>query len=118
MNKIEEGQEVFVSSQNVWIGSEEPGLSKYIVVTANKSSFYAIPESFPGYKPIRFSQKTLSHNTRWGFRYQAYRSAKEYWDIIERGKEKVQLRKELEDTIEKMSLVELRRLKEVLFLTK
>ncbi len=118
MNKIEERQEVFVSSQNVWVGSEEPRLSKYIVVKANKSSFYAIPENFLGYKPTRFSQKTLAHKTGWGFRYQAYRSAKEYWDIIERGKEKVQLRKELEETIDKMSLVELRRLKEVLFLTK
>ncbi|AIM04424.1 hypothetical protein BACvac02_0530 [Bacillus anthracis] len=38
--------------------------------------------------------------------------------MIERGKEKAQLRKELKDTVDKMSLIELRKLKEVLFVTK
>ncbi|MEG9325656.1 hypothetical protein V4C29_24065 [Bacillus cereus] len=116
--KMEEGQEVYVSTSGGWVGKSEPNLRKFIVVRANKTSFYANPEGVEDKSPYRFNQKDLSHNTGWGYHYQAYRTEKEYWDMIERGKEKAQLRKELKDTVDKMSLIELRKLKEVLFVTK
>jgi hypothetical protein len=114
MNDIEVGQAVYVHVSNMFYNSE-PKLSEYIVTKVNTRSFYA-HRKYSDYE-IRFDKRKMTHESL-GEVYRAYLTEKEYWDMVERGKEKVQLRKELQDTINKMSLIELRKLKEVLFSTK
>ncbi len=115
--KIVEGQEIFVTHLGGWHSKSEPNLKKWIVVKANGTSFYAMPAD-SDWSPRRFSQKDFMYRTGWGENYKAYITENEYWGMVERGKEKFQLRKELKETVDKMSLIELRKLKEVLFSTK
>lgn len=116
--KIVEGQEIFVTNLGGWYSKPKANLEKWIVVKANGTSFYANPEGVEDRSPYKFSQKDFLHRSGFADDYKAYITENEYWEMIERGKERVQLRKELKDTVDKMSLIELRKLKEVLFVTK
>lgn len=114
MNKIEVGQIVYVHVSNMFYSSE-PKLIEYIVSKVNTRSFYAHRKG-SDYES-RFDKRKMTHESL-GDVYRAYLTEKEYWEMVERGKERVQLRKELKETVDKMSLIELRKLKEVLFVTK
>ncbi len=114
MNEIEVGQIVYVHVSNMFYRSE-PKLIEYIVSKVNTRSFYAHRKDSDYER--RFDKRKMTHESL-GDVYRAYLTEKEYWEMVERGKERVQLRKELKETVDKMSLIELRKLKEVLFVTK
>lgn len=109
--KIQEGQEIFASNIGGWYSTPEPNLEKWIVVKANSSSFYAVPETDQDRTPYRFSQKDLTHTSRWGGDdYVVYLTEDEYWGMISRRKERKELRVKLKAKIDKMSLNGLREL--------
>ncbi|MEX0415467.1 hypothetical protein [Bacillus sp. C30] len=101
--KIVEGQEIFVTNLGGWYSKPEPNLEKWIVIKANSTSFYANPEGVEDRTPYKFSQKDLIHRSGFADDYKAYLMENEYWEMIERGKEKAQLRKELKDTFDKFT---------------
>src|SRR4051794_37077256 len=104
MNDIEVGKTVYVQVSNMFYNSE-PKLSEYIVTKVNTRSFYAHRKTSDFER--RFDKRKMTHESL-GEVYRAYLTEKEYWYMVERGKEKVRLRKELQDTINKMPLIELR----------
>lgn len=107
MTLIEKDQEVYVTSVSILGDYEEPTLTKYVVVDANKSSFYAVPEGEDAKYKKRFTQKELLHKSGLGYDYYAYRTEEEFWNLIERAKKTRTLRKELKEKIDSMKLEEL-----------
>ncbi|MCU5431302.1 beta barrel domain-containing protein [Bacillus cereus group sp. MYBK163-2] len=108
MDEIEVGQIVYVHVSNMFYNSE-PKLIEYIVSKVNTRSFYAHRKG-SDYKR-RFDKRKMTHESL-GAIYRAYLTEKEYWDIVNRRKESAELRKELKEQIDSMSLEKLRELKE------
>ena len=107
MTLIEKDQEVYVISIGGY-STTEPTPRKFVVVDANKSSFYAIPtDACATSKPKRFSQRGMLHKTGYGYDYKAYRTEEEFWNLLERGKKIKELRKELQEQINSMGLEKL-----------
>ncbi|QTR83177.1 hypothetical protein JC777_00900 [Bacillus cytotoxicus] len=107
MNEIEVGQIVYVHVSNMFYSSE-PKLIEYIVSKVNTRSFYAHRKDSDYER--RFDKRKMTHESL-GEVYRAYLTEKEYWDMVDRRKESIELRKELKKQIDIMSLEKLHELK-------
>ncbi|HDR7669583.1 TPA: hypothetical protein QCX97_003469 [Bacillus wiedmannii] len=108
MREIEVGQIVYVHVSNMFYRSE-PKLMEYIVSKVNTRSFYAHRKDSDYER--RFDKRKMTHESL-GEIYRAYLTEKEYWDMVDRRKESVELRKKLKEQIDSMPLEKLRELKE------
>lgn len=108
--EIEVGQVIHVSVSG-WLGGTKPNLSPYVVDKVNTVSFYAKPVGSDR-SSRRFDKRKLCASDSFGDYYYAYLTESEYWDRIKKQEEVRELSKELIAAVRKMSLQELRKLKQ------
>lgn len=105
------GQTVFVSFSS-WYESSTPNLYEYEVTKVNTRSFYAIRKGSDYER--RFDLRTLRHEDSFGEVFQAYLSEKTYWNKVKIAEEKQELRSEIEKSLLKLNLNQLRKIKEII----
>lgn len=105
------GQTVFVSFSS-WYGSSTPNLNEYEVTKVNTRSFYAIRKGSDYER--RFDLKTLRHEDSFGEIFQAYLSEKTYWNKVKIAEEKKELRSEIEKSLLKLNLNQLREIHSII----
>ena len=107
---VEVGQTVYVK-RNSWsnfsLNDEDEKLDEYIVTKTNGSSFYCKPKDNNIQFNYRFSNKTKTHKSLTGDILVAYLNPHHYYDMVKKMKKKKELLKEVHDTIEKLSIIEL-----------
>lgn len=106
------GQTVYVSFTGGWTGSSQPNLSEYEVTKVNTKSFYAVEKGFDFER--RFDLRTLRHDNSFGEVYLAYLSENAYWDKVKILEEKKQLRREIEHSLMKLNLNQLREIRSII----
>jgi hypothetical protein len=111
---FEVGQTLHVStSGGYWrMKKEEPKLEEYEVTRFNGSSVYLKSKEYPEQREKRFERKSLTHRDMFGEIYKAHIDPQVYWDGIARVEEKASLREYIEPKIQKLTLEQLRALKE------
>lgn len=107
---IEVGQTVYVNVKLDFV-NQAPKLSEYIVTKVNTKSFYASKKG-DDYE-VRFDKKTMQSRS-FGIIYKAYLTKEEYWDMIELGKERESLRKEIAQAINGLGIEKLREIKNLI----
>lgn len=111
---IEVGQTVYVNVQFAFV-NQAPKLSEYIVTKVNTKSFYASKKGLvlTNDYEVRFDKKTMQ-SCSFELTYKAYLTKEEYWDMIELGKERESLRKEIAQAINGLGIEKLREIKNLI----
>lgn len=111
---IEVGQEIFVTNLGGFISTPKPNLTKWIVLKANKSSFYADPVGRESEHPARFNQKDMLYKTGWGQNFKAYRTEEEYWNLISLKEQYDELHQYCTRNMHKLGIGDLEKVKEMI----
>ncbi|MGV2887234.1 beta barrel domain-containing protein [Paenibacillus taichungensis] len=104
MRNIEVGQTLYVNISGFLY--KEANLKEYTVQKVNTSSVYVFQEG--GKHPIRLNKRTLTSDNGVLGHYKAYVKAEDYWDKINRAKERQDLVTNIREKISSLSLVQLK----------
>lgn len=108
MTELEIGQRIYVTRKQLF-HETKPNLHPYVIVRFNSSSIYATPLQ-SDYEQ-RFDRKTLEGKMSVGDRYTAFFTEEEYWSKIEQVKEHKELKSELKELVDSLTVEQLRKLK-------
>lgn len=109
---IEVGQTVFVTTEGFY--ETKPNLAEYQVTRVNGSSFYAFRKNSESKSEDRFDKKKMICKTGFGYTRIAYLSSEEYWDMIDRKKEIIELQADIKASLIHLDLDALREIQKLI----
>lgn len=110
---IEAGQIIYVSTENILLGSHTKGVEQWLVTLVTPSRFFAHPNNVAEAVDRSFNKRTRTCNY-YNTTYKAFLIERDYWNFENEKAEKESLRKELINSIQNADLSLLRNMQSTL----